>query len=48
MDMGPCPKVHSLQLRKEYPLFTVSLVFTLYGYHEGRLLPWPLSIEFDI
>ncbi|WRX24528.1 Luc7-related - like 3 [Theobroma cacao] len=19
MDMGPCPKVHSLQLRKEYP-----------------------------
>lgn len=20
MDMGPCPKVHSLQLRKEYPL----------------------------
>ncbi|AAF01597.1 unknown protein [Arabidopsis thaliana] len=23
MDMGPCPKVHSLQLRKEYPLFTI-------------------------
>ena len=21
MDMGPCPKVHSLQLRKEYPYF---------------------------
>jgi hypothetical protein len=20
MDLGPCPKVHSLQLRKEYPL----------------------------
>ncbi|GKV27890.1 hypothetical protein SLEP1_g37009 [Rubroshorea leprosula] len=22
MDMGPCPKVHSLQLRREYPYIT--------------------------
>ena len=25
MDMGPCPKVHSLQLRKEYPFATMVL-----------------------
>lgn len=27
MDMGPCPKVHSLQLRKEYPLLLGSCRF---------------------
>lgn len=31
MDMGPCPKVHSLQLRKEYPfqLLLASIVFEM-------------------
>ncbi|KAG6530166.1 hypothetical protein ZIOFF_012388 [Zingiber officinale] len=38
MDMGPCPKIHSLQLRKEYPLCLQNNdVFTLdsdnYAYH---------------
>ncbi|XP_072960136.1 uncharacterized protein [Typha angustifolia] len=26
MDMGPCPKVHSLQLGKEYPLILYKLL----------------------
>ncbi|KAG6526349.1 hypothetical protein ZIOFF_016332 [Zingiber officinale] len=38
MDMGPCPKIHSLQLRKEYPLCLQNNdVFTLdsdnFAYH---------------
>lgn len=30
MDMGPCPKVHSLQLRKEYPFVLHSCVLPHY------------------
>ncbi|GJM85480.1 hypothetical protein PR202_ga01932 [Eleusine coracana subsp. coracana] len=30
MDMGPCPKLHSLQLRKEYPWSPELFLFILY------------------
>nr|XP_018677446.1 PREDICTED: U1 snRNP-associated protein usp106-like [Musa acuminata subsp. malaccensis] len=30
MDMGPCPKIHSLQLRKEYPFFLLNIYIFFY------------------
>ncbi|GKV25958.1 hypothetical protein SLEP1_g35331 [Rubroshorea leprosula] len=37
MDMGPCPKVHSLQLRREYPYITHNAGWFLYFYICGCL-----------